>query len=111
MNAGGLRNKIDVYAKEKIINTIGQADFEYKLLKSVWAEIKMNNTGNREKENAGNTTFAQTSFKISLRKSAIPNLSRDMYFMYQNQRYDIEYFIPHFKNKDIIEVYCELVME
>lgn len=111
MNAGRLRNKIDVYAKTKTTNVLGQTDFEYTFLKSVWVEIAINNKGNREKENVGNTTFTETSFKISLRKSAIPNLSRDMYFMYQGQKYDIEYFIPHFKNKDIVEVYCKLVME
>jgi len=38
----------------------------------------------------------------------IKELTNDMYFMYKNQKYNIDYSIPNFKYKDSIEIYCTL---
>jgi len=62
---------------------------------------------NKSKEN---TTQAITSHKITIRSKAIDNLQNDMFFVYDNQRYDIEYFNPNYRYKDSVEIMATLIV-
>ena len=104
-----LDKKVEVYQKQKIINDLGQTEYKYSLLKKVWANIMPAST--KVSSYIAETDVAEYTFKFILRENSIKNLTRDMYFIYKNQRYDIEYFVPNFKNKDRVEVICKLVVE
>ncbi|ACL77248.1 head-tail adaptor protein [Ruminiclostridium cellulolyticum] len=103
-----LKNRIDVYGKVPFINELGEDDFKYGKIKSVWAEITVQKGA--LKNSQGNTTYADIDHKIVVRTGAIPDLANDMYFMYQGQRYDIKYFNPNYKYQDSIEIFVSLVV-
>ncbi len=103
-----LKNRIDVYGKVPYINELGEDDFKYEKIKSVWAEITVQK--GTLKDGQGNTTYADIDHKIVVRTGAIPDLANDMYFMYKGQRYDIKYFNPNYKYQDSIEIFCSLVV-
>ncbi len=104
-----LNCRIDVYGRKDFINSLGEDDYEYEKLKSVWAEITP--SGGSLLSGEGNTTYADISHKFVIRSKAIPNLSNDMYFMFKQQRYNIKYFNPNYRYRDSIEVFCSLIME
>lgn len=107
--ASRLNSRIDVYSKSEDENKLGEKIYKYAKLKSVWAEITPG-TGTT-KEGEGNTVSADISHKFVIRSGVIPNLANDMYFMFKGQRYDIKYFNPNYKYRDIIEIMCSLVVE
>ncbi|MHC1723048.1 MAG: head-tail adaptor protein [Aminipila sp.] len=104
-----LNRRIDVYGRKKIINKLGEDDFTYEKIKSVWAEIIP--SGGSLQSGEGNTTYADISHKFTVREKAISNLSNDMYFIFKGQRYDVKYFNPNYKFRDRIEIFCSLIVE
>jgi SPP1 family predicted phage head-tail adaptor len=103
-----LSNYIDVYGSTKFENELGETDYRFDKIKSVWAEITPQNGSLVNM--AGNVTYADITHKIVVRNGAIPNLANDMYFMLKGQRYDIKYFNPNYKYRDSIEIICELII-
>ncbi|MBE6043545.1 MAG: head-tail adaptor protein [Clostridium thermopalmarium] len=104
-----LNCRVDVYGKTEVENELGEVDYSYGKIKSIWAEITPGNGAIKNSKN--NTIYADISHKFVIRTNAIPNLSNDMYFMYKGQRYDIKYFNPNYKYRNSIEVLCSLVVE
>lgn len=101
-----LNNRIDLYAKVQTENELGEVDFDYIKIKSVWCEIKP--TTGSIKTATGDIIEVDMKYKVTIRSNSIKNLTNDMYFMYQGMRFDIDYNIPNFKYKDSIEIYCSL---
>lgn len=101
-----LTRKLDVYAKVETVNELDELCYDYVKIKSVWAEVKQQKGA--LKEGQGNTTSANISYKVTVRISAIPGLTGDMYFMYGEQRLDVEYFNDNFVPRDRIEIFCKL---
>lgn len=104
-----LNNKVTLYAKAKIRNELGEKDYQYQKVKSIWAEV-IPQSGS-EKTAKGNTIFSEISHKFIIRKNAVKELSNDMYFIFHEQRYAIKYFQPNYKWHDRIEIFCKLVVE
>ena len=104
-----LKNKIDVYGRVKYTNKLDQIDYKYEKVKSVYSEITVQN--GTVKDGQGNTIYADISHKIVIRNNAIPSLTKDMYFIFDGQRYNIKYFVPNYKYRDSIEIFCNLVVE
>jgi len=104
-----LNCRIDVYGKVETTNDLKEKEYSYDKIKSVWAEV-VPQGGNLQRSEA-NTKYANVSHKITIRKNAIKDLSNDMYFMFNGQRYDIEYSMPFYKYNDRIEIFCNLVVE
>lgn len=104
-----LNCKIDVYGKTKVENEIGEIDFNYNKIKSIWAEIKPA-TGSI-KTTTGDIMQVDIKYKITIRNNSLKKITNDMYFIYKNQKYNIDYSIPNFKYKDSIEIYCTLENE
>ena len=103
-----LDKKVEVYEKQEVRNDLGQIEYKYYLLKKVWANIIPTST--KVSNYVAETNVAEYTFKFILRENSIKNLTRDMYFIYKNQRYNIEYFVPNFKNRDRVEIICKLVV-
>lgn len=101
-----LNCKIDVYAKTKIENELGEVDFDYIKIKYVWCEIKP--VSGTVKTVTGDILQVDMKYKVTVRNNSIKELTNDMYFIYKGQKYTIDYSIPNFKYKDSIEIYCTL---
>lgn len=101
-----LNCRIDVYGEIKIENELGEVDFSYEKIKSIWCEIKA--VSGSVKAVTGEVLKTDMKYKITIRNNSIKELKNDMYFIYKGQKYSIDYFIPNFKYKDSIEVYCTL---
>lgn len=102
-----LRNKVILYSKQPTTNELGEDTFEYAPVGNIYAEIIP--TGGSNKTTPGDTTQAVTTHKFTIRSSSVKELTNDMYFVYKNQRYDIEYFNPNYKYDDSIEILVKLV--
>ena len=107
--ASRLKNKLALYGKTPTVNELGEDSFKYDVIKyPIYAEITPQ--GGRNEQEQGNTTQAITSHKITIRSNSIDNLKNDMFFVYQNQRYDIEYFNPNYKYNDSVEISATLIV-
>lgn len=101
-----LNCKIEVYGKVQAENELGEVDFNYTKIKSVWCEIKP--VSGTVKNVTGDIIQVDMKYKMTIRSNSITELTNDMYFMYKGQKYIIDYLIPNFKYKDSIEIYCTL---
>ena len=101
-----LCNKIEVWGSVECENELGEKDYYFQNIKSIWAEIKPVNGA--IKTITGDIIQVDMKYKITIRSNSIRELKNNMYFIYQGQRYNIDYFIPNFKYKDSIEIYCTL---
>ena len=101
-----LCNKIEVWGSVECENELGEKDYYFQNIKSIWAEIKPVNGA--IKTITGDIIQVDMKYKITIRSNSIRELNNNMYFIYQGQRYNIDYSIPNFKSKDRIEIYCTL---
>lgn len=104
-----LRHKIAVYAKTESKTEFGELTYAYEKIKSVWAEITPK-TG-RENTLDGNSIQVSVTHKITVRNGSIKEPRNDMYFVLKGQRYEVLYFMPHYRHNDLIEFYCKLIIE
>lgn len=109
MIINSLIHRIDVYSRVKIENELGEVDYNYIKLKSVWAEIRPQ-TGSLQQQQA-NTILANVTHKIIIRYDSCKDLTNDMYIIFREKRFDIKYILnPYFKN-ETLEIFCEEVIE
>ena len=94
----------------RLVNYLKEA-FDYEKVSTVWAEILPTTVGTKEEELDGNSMRQIVSHKITVRKNAIKAPRNDMYFIFQGQKYEVKYFMPHYQKNDLIEFYCKLVIE
>lgn len=106
--ANRLNCRIDVYDKTKSTDLMLETIYTWSKLKSVWSEILPYRGTNKSVEDA---TDAESTYKITIRVNAIPNLNDQMYFRYKNMRFDINYFHPHFKERNLIELFCTVIVD
>lgn len=106
-----LHNRISIYGKTESQTEFGEVTYKYEKLKTVWAEILPVQANNKEEIVTGEAIRSRTTHKITIRKGAIKNITPDMYFMFNEQKYEIMYFMPHYQKNDIVEIYCELIIE
>lgn len=106
MKIDSLNNRIDVYGKTSITNELGELDYSYDKIKSIWANIKP--TTGTVKTTLGDILQVDMKYKITIRNNSLKELTNDMYFMYKGQKYNIDYSIPNFKYNDSIEIYCTM---
>lgn len=106
MKIDSLNNRIDVYGKTSIKNELGELDYTYDKIKSIWANIKP--TTGTVKTTSGDIIQVDRKYKITIRNNSLKYLTNDMYFMYKGQKYNIDYSIPNFKYNDSVEIYCTM---
>lgn len=104
-----LRHRIDVYSKAESKTEFGEITYLYERTQTVWAEIKP--TSGRENILDGKSLQETITHKITVRKGAIKQPRNDMHFVFQGQRYEVMYFMPHYRRDDLIEFYCKLIIE
>lgn len=104
-----LRRRVDVFSKAECKTEFGELTYKYDKTSTVWAEITP--TSGRENSLDGNSIQASITHKITVRNGAIKKPRNDMYFMFKGQRYEVMYFMPHYRRNDLIEFYCKLIIE
>ncbi|WP_244833376.1 phage head closure protein [Clostridium sp. BJN0001] len=108
MKINSLRHRIDIYSKTEVENELGETDYEYSKLKTVWAEIRPQ-TGSLQQQQA-DTVLANVTHKVIVRYESCKELTSDMYIMYRGKRFDIKYILnPYFSN-ETLELFCEEVI-
>lgn len=108
-NLERLRHRIDVYSKAESETEFGELSYSYKKISSVWAEITP--TSGKENIIKGNCIQVSVTHKITVRSRSIKEPRNDMYFEFKGQRYEVLYFMPHYRRNDLVEFYCKLVIE
>lgn len=103
-----LNKRITVFDKRIVENELGEETFNFIEVKKIWAAIKPTNGSKKER---ADSSFSEVNIKIIIRKNSLLNINNSMYFLFKEQRYDIEYFIPVFNNIKFLEIYCRLVIE
>lgn len=109
--ASELNRRIEVYSKQLATDLLGQEKYQYSLLKKVFAKVVPLNGSYKEIENNAETSTSTYTTKFIIRTKSIPSLSNTMYFVYENQKYEIGYFIPNYKFQDTVEVFTTLIVE
>lgn len=104
-----LRHRIDVFTKSESKTEFGEITYLYDRTQTVWAEITPI-TG-RENTIPGDSIQESITHKITVRNGAIKKPRNDMYFEYKGQRYEVMYFMQHYRRNDLIEFYCKLIIE
>ena len=106
MQAGQLKNKIEVYGMISKVNSFGADSRKPEMLKKVWANIIPTSGQNREEQ--GNVSEIHVSHRITVRAKALKNISPDYYFMYKGQKYEILYWYPNYRDNNFMEIFCRL---
>lgn len=104
-----LRHKIDVFSKVESKTEFGEVNYDYEKVSSVWAEIVP--TTGKENTVKGDSIQVSVTHKITVRNGAIKEPRNDMYFIFKGQKYEVLYFMPHYRRNDLIEFYCKLIIE
>lgn len=99
---------IDVYSGTEGPNELGEVCYTYSKLITISAEI-IAETGSVKKGEA-DTETVEVTHKVTIKADDV-ELSNDMYFIYNGQRYDVKYFMPNYRYNDRIDVFCVMVME
>lgn len=108
MIINSLNHRVDIYSKTEVKNELGEVDYEYRKLKTVWAEIRPQ-TGSLQQQQA-DTILANVTHKVIVRYDGCKDLNNDMYIMYRGKRFDIKYILnPYFSN-ETLELFCEEVI-
>lgn len=104
MQAGELRNRIELYSLEKTTNELEQDIFEPTLIKKVWAKIMPQSGKNRGL--VGDVVDSVVTHKVIVRRGI--ELKNDMFFRYRGQKYNIKYWQPVYNNSSFLEISAEL---
>jgi SPP1 family predicted phage head-tail adaptor len=104
-----LRHRVDVFSKSESKTEFGELTYLYERTHTVWAEITP--TFGKENSIDGDSIQVSVTHKITTRKGAIKEPRNDMYFVFQGQKYEVLYFIPHYRRNDLVEYYCKLIIE
>lgn len=100
-----LKNRIEVYKKNKVEGKIGDT-YKEVLVKKLWAEIKFQSGSIVNGE--GDTESNNTRFKFRVRKTEIDTTH---IIKFKGLVYEIDYIYPDFKNNRFIELFVKLKTE
>jgi len=107
MIINGLNKRIDLWSKTAVTNELGEKDYTYSKLRTIWAAI-VPQTGKLQKQQA-DTILSNVTHKIIVRYAS--DIKQDMYIMFDGQRFDISYILnPYFSNESL-ELFVEQVVE
>lgn len=104
-----LRHRVDVFSRTESKTEFGEITYLYERTQTVWVEITP--TSGRENTIPGDAIQENITHKITVRNGAIKKPRNDMYFVFKGQRYEVMYFMPHYRRNDLIEFYCKLIIE
>ncbi len=109
ISAGDLRSRVEVLRRVKAENALGEDTYDYEPDRKVWARI-VPATGRRESLE-GNVERAEITHRVTVRRSAIPELQTDLRLRYRGQDYEVRYFYPNYRDGGFVDLFVRLVVE
>lgn len=108
MNAGDLKHRIDIYGNVKFENELGEEDFRFDKLKTIWAAI-IPQTGSLQKQQA-DTILTNVTHKIIVRYSAGHDIKKEMKIKFRGHTFDIKYILNPYFNNETLEIFVQEVL-
>ena len=109
ISAGDLRSRVEVLRRVKAENALGEEYYTYETERKVWARI-VPTTGRRESLE-GDVERAEITHRVTVRRSAIPELQTDLRLRFREQDYDVQYFYPNSRDGGFVDLFVRLVVE
>ncbi|MEI3304911.1 MAG: head-tail adaptor protein [Dysosmobacter sp.] len=109
ISAGDLRSRVEVLRRVKAENALGEEYYTYETERKVWARI-VPTTGRRESLE-GDVERAEITHRVTVRRSAIPELQTDLRLRFREQDYDVQYFYPNYRDGGFVDIFVKLVVE
>ena len=103
--ASRLRNRIELWRREKVETDIGEITKPI-FIKKLWADIIPVSTF--EKNGQADTEKAEAKSKVIMRKT---DIKISDYIVYNGIKHEVLYVLPNYDSKGYIEVYTCMVME
>ncbi len=103
-----LKHRLTVLNKTPKENDNGETYYDYTEDGAIWGALTV--VSGRTETLPGEAGRAAVTHKITIRPHAC-RLTTATRFLYQGQRYDVQYWQPHYKRRDRIEVMVRLVVE
>ncbi|WP_077369707.1 phage head closure protein [Anaerosalibacter sp. Marseille-P3206] len=104
-----LRNKVDVYTKQKVENELGEIEYKYAKLKTIYTQIIPKTS--TLKDGQAETEYVESTHKFKVRIKSLPELDNTYRFAYKGQTYEVKYFDPDYRSNEFYDVYTRLVIE
>ena len=103
--ASRLRNRVELWRREKVETDIGEITKPI-FIKKLWADIIPTNTS--EKDGPADTEKAEAKSKVIMRKT---DIKKSDYIVHNGVKHEVLYVLPNYDGKGYIEVYTRMVME
>jgi len=108
MNPSNLKHRIDIYANVKYENELGEEDYRFDKLKTIWADI-IPQTGSLQKQQA-DTILTNVTHKIIVRYSAAHDITKEMQIRFRNHKFEIKYILNPYFNNETLEIFVQEVL-
>ena len=105
-----LNRRVEVWrrAKSTTRNELNQFDYVDSKVKTIWAAV-VPQTGTLLSNRPADTLLTQTTHKIICRYD--PLIKKDMWLIYEGERYDILYILDPYLSHDSLEIFCRVVTD
>ncbi|NGM81291.1 head-tail adaptor protein [Paenibacillus sp. 7124] len=101
MEAGKLRNKLEVWKNELVIGELKAKQKKPVKVKEIWAQI-IPQTGSIGRREGIETILTNCTNKLIVRYNSGKDITSDMWFKYRGNRFDILYILnPYFANESL----------
>lgn len=104
-----LRNRIEVLTKQRVKNELGEWEYKYAPLKTIYGQIISQRSS--LKDGQAETEYVESTHKIKIRIKSLPDLDNTYRFRYKGQIYEVRYFDPDYKNNEFYEIHTRMVIE
>lgn len=108
-----LNCRVELFARQAEKTALGDTTFAYRSQGLLWAAIRPigaagTMTGGQETALPGDTTQVSVHHSITLRANALPHPAEDMYLIYKGVRYNVDFWRPHYRHPDRVELICTM---
>lgn len=103
--ASRLRNRVELWRREKVKEDIGEVTKKV-FKKKLWVDIIPVNSS--EKEGQASTEKAEIKLKMLMRKTDIKKAD---FIIHEGVKHEVLYIMQNYDGKGYIEVYTRMVME
>lgn len=99
--------RVTLYARQQVTTALGDTAFDYVPQGQVWAKIVPSTAqGSNAQSLPGDMAQVGIRHIVTIRANALPYPAEDMYLTYKGHRYNVEYWRPHYKRPDRVELIC-----
>jgi SPP1 family predicted phage head-tail adaptor len=103
-----LKHRLTVLNKKQMENDRGEIYYDYAPDGAIWGALSV--VSGSTETLPGGAERAVVTHRITIRPRSC-KLTTATRFLYQGQRYDVQYWQPHYKRRDRLEVLVRLVVE